>query len=185
MPRGFSDAVGWPALLIDLWKHLDGSCPGWVIRDRHVATRYDKLAANDLAFVQLASIRLWLRVNESTSERPGPVTWTNDFTNDLDQRRVGCLEKSEFNSGAHEVSRSSLCCLPEPDMARSLAAANARRRSVVPPLSSRGPVLFRRFRYPRHPRKLPRAANRCGCVAPVTLKRVIRETRPQQAAMCL
>ena len=33
---------------------------------RRVATRYDKLAANDLAFVQLASIRLWLRVNEST-----------------------------------------------------------------------------------------------------------------------
>jgi transposase len=30
-------------------------------------TRYDKLAANYLAFVQLASIRLWLRANESTS----------------------------------------------------------------------------------------------------------------------
>jgi transposase len=34
---------------------------------RRVATRYDKLAANYLAFFQLASIRLWLRVNESTS----------------------------------------------------------------------------------------------------------------------
>ena len=33
---------------------------------RRVATRYDKLAANYLAFVQLASIRLWLRVNKST-----------------------------------------------------------------------------------------------------------------------
>jgi hypothetical protein len=31
-----------------------------------VATRFDKLAANDLAFIQLASIRLWLRVDEST-----------------------------------------------------------------------------------------------------------------------
>src|SRR4029453_6299760 len=30
---------------------------------RRVATRYDKLAANYLVFVQLASIRLWLRVN--------------------------------------------------------------------------------------------------------------------------
>ena len=29
-----------------------------------VATRYVKLAVNYLAFVQLASIRLWLRVNE-------------------------------------------------------------------------------------------------------------------------
>ena len=32
---------------------------------RRVATRYDKLAANYLAFVQLASIRLWLRVKPS------------------------------------------------------------------------------------------------------------------------
>src|SRR5438067_8495793 len=33
---------------------------------RRVATRYDKLAVNYLAFIQLASIRLWLRVYEST-----------------------------------------------------------------------------------------------------------------------
>jgi transposase len=33
---------------------------------RRITTRYDKLAANYLAFIQLASIRLWLRVNEST-----------------------------------------------------------------------------------------------------------------------
>ncbi len=33
---------------------------------RRIATRYDKLAVNYLAFIQLASIRLWLRVNEST-----------------------------------------------------------------------------------------------------------------------
>jgi transposase len=31
---------------------------------RRVATRYDKLAANYLAFVKLASIRTWLRANE-------------------------------------------------------------------------------------------------------------------------
>jgi transposase len=34
---------------------------------RRVATRYDKLAANYLAFVKLACIRLWLRVYESTA----------------------------------------------------------------------------------------------------------------------
>ena len=34
---------------------------------RRVATRYDRLAASYLAFVQLASIRLWLRLNESAS----------------------------------------------------------------------------------------------------------------------
>jgi transposase len=36
-------------------------------RCRRVATRYDKLASNYLAFIQLASMRLWLRVNESVS----------------------------------------------------------------------------------------------------------------------
>jgi hypothetical protein len=34
---------------------------------RRVPTRYDKLAANYLAFVKLACIRLWLRVYESTA----------------------------------------------------------------------------------------------------------------------
>jgi transposase len=34
---------------------------------RCIATRYDKLAANYLAFIQRASTRLWLRVNESAS----------------------------------------------------------------------------------------------------------------------
>jgi len=34
---------------------------------RRIATHYDKLAANYLAFLQLASIRLWLRVNEYAS----------------------------------------------------------------------------------------------------------------------
>jgi hypothetical protein len=35
-------------------------------RFRRVATRYDKLAANFLAMVQLASMRLWMRANEPT-----------------------------------------------------------------------------------------------------------------------
>jgi transposase len=33
---------------------------------RRVATRYDRLAANDLAFIQLASIKLRQRLNKST-----------------------------------------------------------------------------------------------------------------------
>jgi transposase len=33
---------------------------------RRVATRSDKLAANYLAFIKIASIRVWLRANEST-----------------------------------------------------------------------------------------------------------------------
>ena len=34
---------------------------------RRLATRYDKLAANYLAFVKLACIRLWLRVYDFTA----------------------------------------------------------------------------------------------------------------------
>jgi transposase len=34
---------------------------------RRIATRYDKLAANYLAFIKLAAIRIWLRVYESTA----------------------------------------------------------------------------------------------------------------------
>ena len=34
---------------------------------RRVATRYEKLAANFLAMIKLAAIRIWLRYNESTT----------------------------------------------------------------------------------------------------------------------
>ena len=34
---------------------------------RRIATRYDKLAENFLAMIQLASMRLWLRAYESTA----------------------------------------------------------------------------------------------------------------------
>src|SRR5262249_11077810 len=43
---------------------------------RRVATRYDKLATNFLAMVQLASIRLWLRAYESTAWPPVPTRAT-------------------------------------------------------------------------------------------------------------
>jgi transposase len=38
-----------------------------IILCRRVATRYAGLAANHLAFVKLASIRIWLRANERTA----------------------------------------------------------------------------------------------------------------------
>jgi len=45
MPRGFSDVVDWSALLIDLWRHLDGSCPSWVNRYRSLAVEPDAKSA--------------------------------------------------------------------------------------------------------------------------------------------
>jgi hypothetical protein len=46
------------------------------VRDTSGATRYDKLAAHYLAFVQLASIRLWLRVNEPC---PGTLSLMREY----------------------------------------------------------------------------------------------------------
>jgi hypothetical protein len=37
-----------------------------------VANRYDRLAANYLAFIKLASIRIWLRANESVPYASSP-----------------------------------------------------------------------------------------------------------------
>jgi hypothetical protein len=45
-----------------------------LLADRGVTTRYDKLAVNYLAFVKLASIRIWLRAHEST---PWPKAFLN------------------------------------------------------------------------------------------------------------
>jgi transposase len=61
-PRGicFSPYLYRPRNLIERFLNKIKQC-------RRVATRYDKLAANYLAFVKLASIRLWLRVYEFTS----------------------------------------------------------------------------------------------------------------------
>jgi transposase len=39
---------------------------------RRVATRYDKLAANYLAFIKLASIRIWLRANDVSGSAINP-----------------------------------------------------------------------------------------------------------------
>jgi hypothetical protein len=53
-----------PAVLANFRLEYNGP-PIEAFRGDRVATRYDKLAANYLAFIQLASVRLWLQVNES------------------------------------------------------------------------------------------------------------------------
>lgn len=45
------------------------------LRNAIASTRYDKLAANYLAFVRLASIRIWLRVDGSTPQKSGTKAW--------------------------------------------------------------------------------------------------------------
>jgi hypothetical protein len=42
--------------------------PNKIKHCQRIATRYDKLAANYLAIIQLGSIRLWLRAYESASQ---------------------------------------------------------------------------------------------------------------------
>jgi hypothetical protein len=61
------------ASILDVIKPPNGSLESCGMNSRtsnglpsgRVATRYDKLAANYLAFIKLASIRIWLRANES------------------------------------------------------------------------------------------------------------------------
>jgi len=65
----------WSILACPQQVRLVGNLGGWsdfavdgVALDEiqaRVAIRYDKLAANYLAFIKLASIRIWLRANES------------------------------------------------------------------------------------------------------------------------
>jgi hypothetical protein len=50
---------GWARNLVERFFNRIKQC-------RRVATRYDKLAANYLAFIKLAAIRIWLRAYEST-----------------------------------------------------------------------------------------------------------------------
>ena len=50
-------------LISRAWTNL--APPGAITQTcRRVAPQYDKLAANYLASIKLASIRIWLRVNE-------------------------------------------------------------------------------------------------------------------------
>jgi len=66
---------------------------------RRVAARYDKFAANCLAFVQLASMWLWLRVNQSTQRFRVPFCQTNPI-------RARPIHENE-SAGGGTVRRSS------------------------------------------------------------------------------
>jgi transposase len=48
-------------------RNLVERCIGKLKQFRHIATRYDRLAHNYLAFAKLAAVRLWLRFYESTA----------------------------------------------------------------------------------------------------------------------
>jgi hypothetical protein len=51
---------------------------------RRIATRYDKLAVNYLAFIKLASIRLWLRAYESTPWSKGARSGADNDAREVD-----------------------------------------------------------------------------------------------------
>ena len=53
-----------PLLFVQSYRKAAHAIDGHILMP--VATRYDKLAANYLAFIKLASIRLWIRAYEST-----------------------------------------------------------------------------------------------------------------------
>jgi transposase len=56
----FSPSLYWARNLVERFFNKVKQC-------RRIATRYDRLAANYLAFIKLASIRVWLHIYESAS----------------------------------------------------------------------------------------------------------------------
>ena len=68
-----------------------------------VATRHDKLTANCLAFIQLASIRLWRRVNEPhprQSDRAGRGDyWVPPLSRGMTTQRSGRLSRRRSVAG--------------------------------------------------------------------------------------
>jgi len=86
---------------------------------RRVATRYDKLAANYLAFIHLASIRLWLRVNGYTPSRTrshksrlrcvllnvryAPIATKFGIPSGMTRIENGLLQLSHGNSGLNHL----------------------------------------------------------------------------------
>jgi hypothetical protein len=79
---------------------------------RRVAMRYDKLAANYLAFIQLASIRLWLRFNEYTPFRINPKIGNQQFAHAAIVRDDECAPVSPLRSAWSMQPRVRLESMP-------------------------------------------------------------------------
>src|SRR5216683_7080466 len=79
---------------------------------RPVATRYDKLAANYLAFVQLASNRLWLRANPSTPCLRQPDSFkARESPCQINQKRRGSNSHTHsVNPTGHIVAKADRHC---------------------------------------------------------------------------
>ena len=96
---------------------------------RRVATRYDKLAANYLAFIQLAAMRLWLRVDEYAL-------------------RASCLARqgnADVSTADGPAVRPRLVQSPSPD---GLAPPDSHSRLLADEKTTHGPT-------PRGPRRFP------------------------------
>jgi hypothetical protein len=74
---------------------------------RRVATRYDKLAANYLAFIQLASIRLWLRVYEFTALAHGRAKLCDQALRKLTNFRTFDIAQKRQNEKHYALERPS------------------------------------------------------------------------------
>jgi transposase len=64
---------------------------------RRVATRYDKLAANYLAFIKLASIRIWLRAYKSTP-------WSTRLNQQEAVKRSNLLKSNSFQACRYDAA---------------------------------------------------------------------------------
>jgi transposase len=78
-----------------------------IVRVHQHATRYDKLAANHLAFIQLASIRLWLRVYEFTALAHGRAKLCDQALRKLTNFRTFDIAQKRQNEKHYALERPS------------------------------------------------------------------------------
>jgi transposase len=74
---------------------------------QHAAMRYDKLAANYLAFIQLASIRLWLRVYEFRALAHGRAKLCDQALRKLTNLRTFDIAQKGQNEKHYALERPS------------------------------------------------------------------------------
>jgi transposase len=107
---------------------------------RRIATRYDKLPANYLAFVQLASIRLWLRIKDHSGNRQRYAT---SYQAILDCRRASlvCQELHQhFEITSSLIGRVAASISPKQSDRTSRQSMWMRSAGRTYPVSLHSPV---------------------------------------------
>ena len=95
------------------------------MRCRRIATRYDNLAANYLAFIKLASIRLWLRRHQLAAFQTGRVT-LEEHLGQLNRLREQALDSKQVSAAVRaEAARGRAAGLYEHRLRLTVSTSDA------------------------------------------------------------